>query len=1043
MADDPFKKLSENLKDSDSNVAKAIVDKYEKLNKQIEKEFIDKLNAAESKGNVGDKLKDFSDGINDMLSDNIDDQVNNIKNELLKSAGGQKLKALNNKMYNSFEKQLNDLSAGQINAYTTQLTDIKKEIDALQKDPGKTNVQKEKELGDLNTKLRKVHSEFKSNTYNTLNTSLERFSKMSVSATKLINEKSSLIDPNKTDELTMTLSLLSDEFKKTAKTNLVQAYGGIVAGASLHLKSILGLGKDDSIFSSKAVLGLVSGGLTPLLSTFKNLPTLINSFVTQLDAFTTAIVGVTQALIAAPMELIRFSADMGNKLRNTNIKINNMLEELQTSYDITSNVGVLFQNMHGTLKERRRQFMIDASSDDPEKGQLAKLFGATGDDLYEKIMKESDTIIQAMGVHGARMSKIVIENATSSDAKISNYFFKAKKLMNLAEDDIEYFTNVAIATGQSFPAVFTDLVTATKNAANKFGIDFKMMSKDVLSLRKDITNFAHKSSEDLANVVGKLTQLGVSTQSAMAVFKKFQTFEDAATTAAQLSQSFGMMIDSMSLLKAQDPSEIIEMYKQAFEATGKSFNEMDRFSRDLLIQQTGLDEKAAQALFSAENAGKSYEEVMDDIKDQDPTERQIQVMEDMRGAIVELQQSLSNTFTSVFDAIEKGIGENLAANPDSSLNKAFRGMSTALEGVYQTFLNMDLSALEPVFSRIAGFIDEISKYLSSPGFINGITTMANSIMNMADALLKGDSDAFSKRFKEFIKPAQEIFFTFLGFGKEIFTQVLGIFIEGLPMILDVVNTTLQSILDFIDGKAGGSTSLIEKLATFLGFDQGAANGKFQNFMRNIEISIEKIFGTSGTGPGSKDSGIVGKLGKILKKLTKFLQDDLTAAFNDFLANPEIKKRIAAFGVSIAGNVASGVANSLKFWKDDDEPTSEIKDGVVTQNGSVVKIDNKDNILAMKEGGPISKLLNNSMGGQLTARDVYEASRQGMIDALTAVKTDRPIVIEMNGKILGEVLVENGITAAMAKPNLTRQYPTLNSDALQYPDSQVPLNRFRT
>ena len=68
--------------------------------------------------------------------------------------------------------------------------------------------------------------------------------------------------------------------------------------------------------------------------------------------------------------------------------------------------------------------------------------------------------------------------------------------------------------------------------------------KDFFQLRKDITNFGHLSDIELQRVAARATQLGVEMKDLAGVFNKFGTFEDAANSAALLSQTFGMNVDA-------------------------------------------------------------------------------------------------------------------------------------------------------------------------------------------------------------------------------------------------------------------------------------------------------------------------------------------------------------------------------------------------------------------------------------------------------------------------------------------------------------------
>jgi phage-related protein len=386
--------------------------------------------------------------------------------------------------------------------------------------------------------------------------------------------------------------------------------------------------------------------------------------------------------------------------------------------------------------------------------------------------------------------------------KNSTYYYSAKKLMNLADDDIKYLTNTAISLGKSFPAVFEELRKATKEAADHFNLDFKVMSKDVLTLRKDITNFAHKTSAELATVVGKISQMGVELQDSMTVFNKFQTFEDAATTTAQLSQSFGMMIDSMQLLKAESPDQMLEMYRDAFLATGKSFQDMDRFNRSLLIQQTGLTEQAAQALFSAENAGKTYEELMAEADANDPTKKQLKAIEEMRDAIVELKQDLTTTFTSLFGEdgpIQKGLKNAFMMNP--RLRSAFEGITNALNEVYKSFSFTSQSAISEIVGPAVKLINKLAKYLRGD-FIKQAKEGVSGLFQVISGYVNAQPEQIQKGFDKVMNSFRPIMKFFLGIGTEVFKSILTSIIDGLPSLLKVVSDTLDEVISWTGSSKG-------------------------------------------------------------------------------------------------------------------------------------------------------------------------------------------------------------------------------------------------
>ena len=100
-------------------------------------------------------------------------------------------------------------------------------------------------------------------------------------------------------------------------------------------------------------------------------------------------------------------------------------------------------------------------------------------------------------------------------------------------------------------------------------------------------------------------------------------------------------------------------------------------------------------------------------------------------------------------------------------------------------------------------------------------------------------------------------------------------------------------------------------------------------------------------------------------------------------------------------------NKIGLFKDDEEIINDarkilkdkgitnIDDGIIAQNGNVIKIDNQDQILAAKEGGPVDKMLDTAQTAysELPRENPYadNTNNGGKIEVA-------PIEIQLNGKI---------------------------------------------
>ena len=161
---------------------------------------------------------------------------------------------------------------------------------------------------------------------------------------------------------------------------------------------------------------------------------------------------------------------------------------------------------------------------------------------------------------------------------------------------------------------------------------FKMIAKDMMTLKEDFTSFGHLSDKALAETSARMRSLGMDVKTLGKMVDKFLNFEDAAVSSAKLAQTFGMNIDAMKMMKAanKDPMKALDMMRKSFFAAGKDITNMTAAEKKLLEQTTGLTGQELQLAFAQKNRGRS----MKDIKKK--TESQADVQRSMRDAMVEM-----------------------------------------------------------------------------------------------------------------------------------------------------------------------------------------------------------------------------------------------------------------------------------------------------------------------------------------------------------------------------------------------------------------------
>lgn len=143
------------------------------------------------------------------------------------------------------------------------------------------------------------------------------------------------------------------------------------------------------------------------------------------------------------------------------------------------------------------------------------------------------------------------------------------------------------------------------------------------------------------------------------------------------------------------------------------------------------------------------------------------------------------------------------------------------------------------------------------------------------------------------------------------------------------------------------------------------------------------------------------------KTESYYIDKIKETISDYENGKNISSySLAGYLSSIDDSYDKGIIGAGLFYDDEviindarkilkDKGITDIKDGVIAQNGTVVKIDNQDQILAAKEGGPVAKMVDTvqSVYSDLPRENPYNVNTNNGDKIEIA-----PIEIRLNGNI---------------------------------------------
>ena len=305
------------------------------------------------------------------------------------------------------------------------------------------------------------------------------------------------------------------------------------------------------------------------------------------DTFTAGF-GMMQAgigLLMSPFEgLMKLGANYNNEMAGKMFQANNA---------VVKSFGDLKGPAGGFVKQMKKDLI-------PASKSLAKannsLWAAIGD--ADQIL---GVVTELAGQMGDQFIRLQDQLKGAADE-----MFLMNRGMGISGESMKMLAINAEAMGGSLEESMQEGMIASAHLANQFGIDVKQIGKNMDKMMKNMSDFGHLSQKELAATAAYSAKLGVSIESLTKLMSGFDTFESAAQNAGKLAEAFGMNVDVMGMMNAENPAERMDMLRKSFEETGKSVNDLSRHELKLLSESMGgipVEELKAGLSMSSDEMG--------------------------------------------------------------------------------------------------------------------------------------------------------------------------------------------------------------------------------------------------------------------------------------------------------------------------------------------------------------------------------------------------------------------------------------------------------
>ena len=257
---------------------------------------------------------------------------------------------------------------------------------------------------------------------------------------------------------------------------------------------------------------------------------------------------------------------------------------------------------------------------------------------YEQVesLRQSFLEMEESGVRLADVFGSADEAAQAAEAIIGNFHGSAiqftddlqgqnlritqllQKASGLSGEETAAIMKIAKARGEDSRQMLADIGTFSKQLADKFGMDTKVVAGEVAKITTNVETFGKVSVEAATAAAVKFQSLGVSVEDVSnSIGRAFGSFDSAATASAQMSQALGVNIDAMQMMVDMNSGpdgmlKALDDLRENVIGAGVDVSELSAPLIRTFKQITNIaDDETLFALFDPERAGVDTDAILE------------------------------------------------------------------------------------------------------------------------------------------------------------------------------------------------------------------------------------------------------------------------------------------------------------------------------------------------------------------------------------------------------------------------------------------------
>jgi hypothetical protein len=657
------------------------------------------------------------------------------------------------------------------------------------------------------------------------------------------------------DKVKDSASKFSEEIKETAKRLADQ---GVAASASKE--GVAGLGMAFGLLGVGAKVGIsVLGGMVR------------------------SIWELGKGILAIPIGIFTSLVDEASQMSGDNALA-------QAFEDLRKEMGAFNQHESQDVIKSFRSMRGELSNTGLS---VYRVFGSLADRL-----KEVTKLASEMGAVWHVQSDNIARNAEAVMA--------FQKGLGLTGEMMKAIGARASVLGRSISEPLREMAGMALQLGRQFNMSSKLISRDVGEMTKDFKNFGGLGIRVMSSVAVFARKLGVDFKGLLGVVDKFDNFEDAATNAAKLSQSFGLNIDAMKMMKEQDPAARFEMLRKSFAATGRSVEQMTRQERSLLATTTGLSEEVVIQGLALKNQGVSYADIQRKAATAEHRQlSQAEAMKQLASSIERLTKSGQLQKGGFWDQFVRGLDSGMRRSMSfrqlmMTLNRDLRETYMGGRRVGRAFIEM-FPGIKDVLGGITKIFERGRFRTMMRGVVEEFKTFFRAVQTDPKAGLLTLFKNLKNNFFSWFEPNSTNGNRILGGFKSFFTAMSGITAGLADQVMKGITQAVSGITEFIRNPAAFLNAASSGGSGLIGFVKDMLTPIWRSIKDSWPALKNALFGDQGL-----FTTIWDKLGDAWDKN----KDKILGFLKEYAGHVGSYLLVAFTARAFMGGIAAGIAKAL-------------------------------------------------------------------------------------------------------------------------------------